>query len=151
DALDRSRGPRPAARLPAAPARRRVGAGRTRSSRDGSRLVTAAWFPRLKRQQRPQYPLGVVGHHRMRLHIHPHDTWLTSIAFCATWVSELRYHTAEARMTTARGFQVDIAELRGFSRRLMRLATGAGSVADALAGVTADTGRADSDEMGRLA
>ncbi|HEY8451487.1 MAG: hypothetical protein FWJ70_03180 [Micromonosporaceae bacterium] len=46
---------------------------------------------------------------------------------------------------------MDIAELRGFSRRLMRLATEAGSVADALAGVTADTGRADSDEMGRLA
>jgi hypothetical protein len=48
------------------------------------------------------------------------------------------------------GFGVDVDELRSFSGRLGRLAEAGRALATTLAGVTANTGREDSDQMGRL-
>ncbi len=53
-------------------------------------------------------------------------------------------------MSDNSGFSVDVDELRSFSGVLARLAERAKALAATLAGVTADTGRPDSDQMGRL-
>ncbi|RKT55485.1 hypothetical protein [Saccharothrix australiensis] len=53
-------------------------------------------------------------------------------------------------MSDANGFTVHLPALRELSGRLVDLAGRAGQQGDALAGVTADTGRPDSDEAGRL-
>jgi hypothetical protein len=49
------------------------------------------------------------------------------------------------------GFHVEISELRAFGTQLDGLSSRAAKLAETLAGVTADTGRGDSDQMGRNA
>jgi hypothetical protein len=48
------------------------------------------------------------------------------------------------------GFSVDISKLRSFSGSLQQLSDRGKELARTLSRVTADTGRADSDQMGRL-
>lgn len=53
-------------------------------------------------------------------------------------------------MTAPEEFGVDVARLDELGGQLDGLADDVSALADVLAGVTADTGRSDSDEMGRL-
>ncbi|OLF19302.1 hypothetical protein [Actinophytocola xanthii] len=48
------------------------------------------------------------------------------------------------------GFECDLSVLRQLTGQLTEHGGAAGSVADSLGAVTADTGRPDSDEMGRI-
>jgi hypothetical protein len=50
----------------------------------------------------------------------------------------------------ASGFKVDVSEVRRLSDSVTQVATQATDLAGTLAGVWADTGRSDSDTMGRL-
>jgi hypothetical protein len=54
-------------------------------------------------------------------------------------------------MSDTDGFDVDVTGLRDFAATLDGLAEEAQDIARVLAGVTAETGRADSDQMGVLA
>jgi hypothetical protein len=47
------------------------------------------------------------------------------------------------------GFHVEVSELRAFGGQLDGLSSRASKLAETLAGITADTGRGDSDQMGR--
>jgi hypothetical protein len=47
------------------------------------------------------------------------------------------------------GFHVEVSDLRAFGGQLDGLSSRANKLAETLAGITADTGRGDSDQMGR--